>query len=131
MNAYSFPRPLFQTVPVRSVPAAPQEAVSTEGRAMTKLLGWTATMLVVCVLVWQTTVATPLWPTTLSALLLVAISGLAGLRIGAGGAAAYIKDVQRLNKVLAEQHQELEELNADLLKQVNAETEAPARSESA
>lgn len=130
MNTYSFPRPLFQTIPVRSVPVAPQEAVSTEGRAMTKLLGWIATILVVCVLVWQTTVDAPLWPKALSALLLVAISGLTGLRIGAGGAAAYIKDVQRLNKVLAEQHRELEELNAELLKQVSAEAEAPARSES-
>jgi hypothetical protein len=97
---------------------------------MIKLFGWTTTILVVCMLVWQATVDAPLWPRTLSALFLVAIGGLAGLRIGASGAAAYIQDVQRLNKVLAEQHRELEELNANLLKQVNTEAETPAQSES-
>jgi len=96
---------------------------------MIKLLGWIATILVVCLLAWQTTVDAPFLPRAVSASLLVAISGLAGLRIGADSATAYIRDVQRLNKVLAGQNQELEELNAILLKQMNAEIEAPASSE--
>lgn len=96
---------------------------------MTKFLGWMATILVVCVLIWQTTVDVPLLPKSVSGVLLVAISGLAGLRIGANSAATYIRDVHRLNKVLAEQQRDLEGLNASLLKQLNAEVEAPASSE--
>jgi hypothetical protein len=129
MNSFSIPKPLFQPVRARRFPSAPQEAVSLEGRSMIKALGWTSTILVAGFLVWQVTVNDPVWPNVISAVLLVLISGLAGIRIGATGAAAYIRDVHRLNKVLAEQHQELEELNATLLKQMNAEGVAPATSE--
>ena len=96
---------------------------------MIKVLGWTSTILVAGFLVWQLAVGDPIFPRILSAVLLVIISCLAGIRIGTVGAVSYITDVQRLNKILAEQHQELEELNATLLKQVNAEVETPASSE--
>ncbi len=129
MSSFSIPKPLFQTTPVRRIPAAPHEAVATEGLAMIKVLGWVTTIMVVCLLAWQISVEAPLLPKLLSAVCLAAISGVVGLRFGAMGAAAYIRDVQRLNKVLAEQHHELEELNALLLKQLNADVEAPAASE--
>ena len=129
MNSFSIPKPLFQTVRVRHVPKASHDVVATEGRVMTKVLGWSATILVVSVLAWQIAAEAPILPRLIAALLLVFISGLAGIRIGTDGAAAYIDDVQRLNKVLAEQHRELEEVNALLLKELNAEIVAPASSE--
>jgi hypothetical protein len=47
---------------------------------------------------------------------------LAGLRMGTDSATTYTNDVQRLNKVLAEQNSELQEANAILLKQVSSES---------
>jgi hypothetical protein len=99
--------------------------------SLLKLLGWTATILVLWLLVWQTAVDEPLWPRTLSGLLMVLISGMAGLRMGSDGSAAYIQDLQRTNKVLADQQRELEEMNANLLRQVSAESQTPAPSKSA
>jgi hypothetical protein len=131
MNSFSIPKPLFQTFRVRRIPKASHEVVATEGRVMTKVLGWSATILVVSLLAWQIAAEAPILPRPVMALLLVLISGLAGIRLGTGGAAAYIDDVQRLNRVLAEQHRELEEVNAFLLKELNAEISAPASSEQA
>jgi hypothetical protein len=129
MSSYSIPEPAFRAVTVRSVPRSRRDPVATEGRSMIKMLGWAATILAVCLLVWQASVDVPIWPRLLSAVFLILIGTLAGIRIGAGGAANYIRDVHRLNKVLAEQHRELEELNSDLLKQINAEIQAPASSQ--
>jgi hypothetical protein len=129
MNSYSIPKPLFRTVPVRHESAAPHEAAAAKGLAMFKAVGWAATIVVVCLLAWQITADAPFLPRLVSAVCLGLISGLVGLRIGALGAYAYIQDVQRVNKTLAEQHRELEELNAMLLKQINAEAESPASSE--
>ncbi len=129
MSSYSIPKPLYQVVPARSVPPTRRSTAATEDRSMIKLIGWTATILAVCVLVWQMTVEDPSWPRLLSAVFIMLICLLAGIRVGTAGAANYIKDVHRLNKVLAEQHRELEELNSHLLKQVNAEIDAPATSE--
>jgi hypothetical protein len=87
-------------------------------------IGWIATIGLVGFLLWQIAVAEPLWPAAISGLLLAVIGVLAGLRIGADSAAAYMADVHRLNKLLAEQNRELQDANAILLKQVSSE--APA-----
>ena len=89
---------------------------------MWKFAGWTATVAALGLLVWQASTTDPLWPRLVSDLLLVTISVLAGLRIGADSAAAYTTDLHRLNKVLADQNDELEEANAICLKQVASES---------
>jgi hypothetical protein len=90
---------------------------------MIKVLGWGLTILAVAFLIGQLVVSTPLLPNAISAVLLVFVSLMAGMRIGINGAMAYVRDVQRLNKVLAEQHHELEVLNANLLQQVTVQAE--------
>jgi hypothetical protein len=87
-------------------------------------IGWIATTGLLAFLLWQLISAAPLWPPAVSGLLLIVVSVLAGLRIGADSAAAYTTDVHRLNKLLADQNRELQDANAILLKQVSSE--APA-----
>jgi hypothetical protein len=111
---------------------AKRRLIALEGHwTMLRLLGWTAIIAVVAMLVWQTASAEPVIPRPASGLLLVLIAGLAGIRIGSEGAAAYVKDLHRLNRVLAEQNEELQDLNATLLKQVSAGTESTTPSERA
>lgn len=96
---------------------------------MSKVLGWILTTTILVLLIWQTTVAAdPLLPRAISGLLLVIISVLAGLRIGADSAAAYTKDLQRHNKVLADQNQELQGANAMLLRQVSTSSQGTSKS---
>jgi hypothetical protein len=90
---------------------------------MLRLLGWLTAAVMIGFLVWQTMTSVPLWPQWLSALLLFFAGGLAGIRLATDAASAYIADLQRLNKVLADQNQELEEANAILLAQISAEAE--------
>ena len=90
--------------------------------AIMSRIGWIATTGLVALLLWQTAAAEPLWPSAVSGLLLIVIGVLAGLRLGADSAASYMKDVQRLNKVLDEQNAELQESNAILLKQISSDT---------
>ena len=87
-------------------------------------IGWNATTGLVAFLLWQIASAEPLWTPAVSGLLLVVIGVLAGLRIGADSAAAYTKDVHRLNKLLADQNRELQDANAILLKQISSEEPA-------
>lgn len=129
MNSFSLPKPLFQSLSWRRVPAARHATVLTEGQKMIKVCGWAVTILAASLLAWQILGDATIWPKSISVLLLVLISGLAGLRIGSLGAMAYINDVHRLNKVLAEQHRGLEDVNAMLLKQINTEVESPASAE--
>ena len=129
MSSFSIPKPLFPTVSVRRIPAVPPKAATTQGLVMIKILGWSATILVVAMLIWQLSLDAPMLPKLVGAVLLALISCLAGISLGAGGSAEYIRDVQRLNKVLAEQHHDLEELNALMLKQMNAEVKAHSPSE--
>lgn len=126
MNSFSYPKPLFRTFPARRTSTVEWQAAPTEGRSMIKVLGWGLTILAVAFLIWQLVATTPQLPNAISAILLVFVSLMAGLRIGINGAMAYVLDVQRLNKVLAEQHHELEELNANLLQQQAAKAEEQA-----
>lgn len=93
---------------------------------MLKTAAWTTTFALVAVLIWQAASAEPLLPRVLTASLLSVVGFLAGLRLGADSAAAYIRDLQRLNKVMSEQQQELEELNSMLLKQARLEASEPS-----
>jgi hypothetical protein len=99
-----------------------------EDLAMLRLASWLATGAALALLVWQTAVEQPFWLKLLSGVLLLLVSILTGMRIGTDFASAYIKDLQRVNKVLADQNQELQEANAMLLKQIAADS--PAASES-
>ena len=121
MSTFSIPTPLSQPAQVRRVSKVPQVVASTEGRAMIKALGWIVAIVAVCLLTWQIAVDAPIIPRSISACILIVISVSAGIRISADGTAAYIKDVQRINGTLAEQHRQLEELNSVLLKELNAE----------
>jgi hypothetical protein len=94
---------------------------------MLKLVAWTIAALVLILLVWQTTVANPLWPRAISGVLIAILSLLAGIRIGTDAAAAYTKDLHRLNKVLAEQNDALQDANAMFLRQAAAESRAPSK----
>jgi hypothetical protein len=98
-----------------------------EDLAMLRLACWLATVAALTLLVWQITVEQPAWLRLLCGVLLLLVSILTGMRIGTDFASGYIKDLQRVNKVLADQNQELQEANAMLLKQLAAES--PAASE--
>lgn len=89
---------------------------------MNKVLGWGLTILAGGLLISQLVGSAPVIPNAVSAVLLTILSLLAGMRIGIAGATDYIRDVQRLNNVLAEQHHNLEELNAKLLQQMTAQS---------
>jgi hypothetical protein len=93
---------------------------------MLKIAAWMTTFALMGVLAWQAVDAEPLLPRTMTALLLLVGGLLAGLRVGADSAAAYIRDLQRLNKVMAEHQQELEEVNSILLKQARLEANEPS-----
>lgn len=126
MSSYSCPRTLPAVMPTHESAATLRQANAYQDWAMLKQLGWLATTAVLALLIWQTAAAEPLLPRAASAVLLVVLSALTGLRIGADSSAAYIEDVQRTNKLLAGQQRDLEEVNEMLLKQVNSEQ---ARSE--
>ena len=115
MNSYTLPRPTLRTFKIR-VPAAAHDAACIEGRAM-KIIGWTATILVIGTLAWLATTAEVAWLRAFSGLLLAAVGLLIGLRIGTRSASAYIQDLQRLNKTLCDQQKELESANHALLNQ--------------
>ena len=93
---------------------------------MLRLVGWSATAILLGLALWQVLLADPTLPRWISGPVLIVVSSLVGLRIATDATAAYIKDLQRVNKVLADQNHELEETNAELLKVVGAELESPA-----
>lgn len=96
---------------------------------MKKLVAWTTAIAIVAWLLWQTTVSQPLLPRWASGGLLLVVGVLAGLRIAADSAADYIRDLQRLNKLMADQQLELEEANWQLLQRASSESPpSPQRS---
>jgi hypothetical protein len=105
-----------------------RETVGKKHLVMTKFIGWLACLAVLGYLIWQTAAAEPVLPRAVSGSLLVLISVLAGLRLGADSAAAYTEDLQRLNKVLADQNEQLQDANALLLRQVSAKSKGTSKS---
>ena len=127
MNTFSWPRPLpgkLRTCPLRS---ESNPETTQRDWAMLKQFGWLATTAILALLVWQVAAVEPILPRIVGGFLLAIVSLMVGLRIGADSAAAYTKDLQRNNKVLAEQQRDLEEMNEMLLKQVNSDTPAPSK----
>jgi hypothetical protein len=101
------------------------------GWTLLRLAGWLATGALVVGLMMQITADVPLWSQVIAGLLLITVGVVAGLRLATQSTSAYIRDVERLNKVLATQNKELESANAMLLKELSAVEESKTRSESA
>jgi hypothetical protein len=122
MNSYSCPTSLPTVLSKHESSTATnlRQANAIQVWPMLKQLGWLAAVAVIALIIWQIAAAEPLLPRAASAALLMVISLAAGLRIGVDSAAAYIEDVQRTNKVLAEQHHDLAAMNELLLRKVNS-----------
>lgn len=82
-----------------------------------KFLGWTTTIVIALALTGLVAFTGEAWMRVLSACSLGVLSGLLGLRLGARSALQYVQDLQRLNRTLVEQNQELADANGLLLKQ--------------
>lgn len=82
-----------------------------------KFLGWTTTIVIALALTGLAAFAEEAWVRILSACSLGILSSLLGLRLGARSALHYTQDLQRLNRTLIEQNQELADANGLLLKQ--------------
>ena len=128
MDTYFYPGTLSSTLPRRLTLRKSREVAVNKDWSMLKLVGWLATAALLAFLLWQTAVVEPLWPRTVSGSLLAVIGLLAGLRISADSATEYMKDLHRLNKVLADQNQQLQEANAILLAQVCSEAAGAPKS---
>ncbi len=128
MKSGAYSANVFGLLRHRPSSLASRPAACDEDWAMLKLLSWTATIAVLAFLIWQTAAAAPIWPPAVSAFLLVVVSVLAGLRLGADSASTYTKDLQRLNNVLVQQNRELTEANATLLKRNSSEPRSPSKS---
>jgi hypothetical protein len=128
MKSGAYSANVFGWLRHRQSSLASRPAAFDEDWAMLKVLSWTATIAVLAFLIWQTAAADPMWPPAVSAFVLVLVSVLAGLRLGADSAFTYTKDLQRVNKVIVEQNRELAEANATLLKQPRSETRSPSKS---
>lgn len=126
MKSFAHPRSIQDFYGAASAVASFGRQVAAGNHAMLRTLGWTVVIAGLAFFVWQAASPEPVWPPAVSALLLVVVSLLAGLRISAESARAYMTDLQRLNKVLVEQNRELEEANRVLLRQLSART--PPRS---
>ena len=131
MRSFSCSNPLFHGLSDYIPEAKLNETDARMGWTLLRLAGWLATAGLVLGLVWHITADVPLWSQAIAGLLLVVIGIIAGLRLGTQSATAYIRDVQRLNKVLISQNKELESANAILLKELSSSADAASRSESA
>lgn len=109
-----------RALPRRRFNSRPQSVASYAKWACMSRIGWIATTVLLAFLLWQVAAVQPLWSPAVSGLLLISVSVLAGLRIGADSLAAYTNDVHRRNKLLADQNRELQDSNATLLKQVRS-----------
>jgi hypothetical protein len=124
MSAFSHAEFVSRSFPQRLFRSKSQTVASRANWSNMSRIGWIASTGLLAFLLWQVAAAQPLWPHAVSGLLLFVIGVLAGLHIGASSAAAYTNDVQRLNKLLADQNRELQDANAILLKQVASESPA-------
>jgi hypothetical protein len=122
MNSPTYLGNLLGTMPKPQLRTSPRSAAWHEDWTMLRRVGWVATTAFILFLIWQAAAAEPLWSHAASAIALLFVSLLTGLRIGADSAAAYTKDLYRLNKTLSDANQELQESNLMLLKQLNSES---------
>jgi hypothetical protein len=131
MKSFTCPEPRLLGLLRELAQVQSRESVRNEYWPMLRLLGWISTISVIVGLLWFTTIEASAWFRVVTGLLIAMLGLLSGLRLGTHSASEYIKDVHRLNKVLAEQNKDLEKANAILLKELGAETKSPARSRSA
>jgi hypothetical protein len=89
---------------------------------MIRQVGYALTIVLLAGLLWQLASAQPLLSPLICGVFLVFISIMAGIRIGTDGTSNYIRDLQRVNKVLAQQNRELEEINRTLLAKVDPDS---------
>ena len=89
---------------------------------MWKLLAWISWLVIVIVGLWELEQAEPHLPRLVTGLLLVGISGLAGLRIGTDYDTAFVRDAIHTNKILMEQNHELIDLNQRYMKSQSSKT---------
>ena len=82
----------------------------------------TATLSIAILLIglafWQLSTDHPFAPPWLAATLLLLISGLTGVRVGTDHATRYVEDLERTNRYLADENDQLKELNLNYLKQL-------------
>jgi hypothetical protein len=78
---------------------------------MWKLVGWTCTAVFVASGLWDLGRSNPVVPPFAMGALLLGLGLLIGLRLGSDSTAAFVKDLLRLNKFMAEQNNQLTELN--------------------
>lgn len=95
-----------------------RRAMADKLALLSKVAGWFAIASVGTLLVWQATISESFWVTIVCCLILAALCTLLGIRIGTHSTSAYINDVNRLNKALAEQNTQLEDANAALLRRL-------------
>jgi hypothetical protein len=89
---------------------------------MIRQVGYGLTIILLAVLLWQLASPQPALPAVVCGVFLVFISLLAGVRLGTDSASSYIQDLQRVNKVLAEQNRDLEDLNRSFLAKAEADS---------
>ena len=78
---------------------------------MWKLVGWTCTTVFAVAGLWDLGRSDSTVPSIAMGVLLLGLGLLVGLRLGSDSASAFVKDLLRLNKFLAEQNSQLTELN--------------------
>ena len=78
---------------------------------MWKLVGWTCPAVLVAGGLWDLGRSDPAVTPIAMGVLLLGFGLLMGLRLGSDSASAFVKDLLRLNKFMAEQNNQLTELN--------------------
>ncbi len=96
---------------------------------MGKILVWTIWLAMVIAGLWELGQGEPHLPLPVTGLLLVGITGLAGLRIGTDYATTFVRDTIRTNKFLTQQNQELIDLNRHYMKSLSTKTDEPAEAQ--
>jgi len=89
---------------------------------MWKLLAWITGLLTVIAGLWELARAESHLPGLATGVVMVGISGLAGLRIGTDSAKTLLQDTIRLNKIIMEQNQQLIDLNTRYMKLALSDT---------
>jgi len=83
---------------------------------MGKLIGWAGITVLVASGLWDLSRTDPAVAPAVTAVILLVLGLLVGLRIGSDSSSAYAKDLLRVNKYLADQNDQLTELNHSHIK---------------
>ena len=121
MKTYPYQGIVSDVWTVRQIAEKWRPAIAGNYSVLSKFAVATATLVVLAFLIWQTAATESLWARFVCCFLLTVISVLLGIRVGTNSSVAYITDVHRLNKALAEHNQQLQEANALLLVQFTAD----------